>query len=131
MSKGIEEMLETIEWGLDTSRNKLMFGLDELNAAKSRERRLKGILLDCKNSFKELEQQLKQKDELIREAKKTIDFYADKDNWQEICIEGGISGTNIVDGDFLPCLLNNVEYGFERALEYQQKYMSENSDENS
>lgn len=40
--------LEKIEWALDTIRNKYNFGLPDVDAGISRERRAKGVLLDCK-----------------------------------------------------------------------------------
>ena len=52
---------QKIEWALDTIRHKETFGMDELNASLSRERRAKGVLLDCK---KTIEKQKKEIEEL-------------------------------------------------------------------
>lgn len=52
------KILNTIEWAIDTVRDQLMFGLDPLSAAKSRERRAKGVLLDCKQKFKSIDEEL-------------------------------------------------------------------------
>ena len=49
---------ERIEWALNTIRDKETFGLDQLNASLSRERRAKGVLLDCKKEIQQLKQQL-------------------------------------------------------------------------
>ena len=50
----MSDIIDRIEWALETKRDKPMFGLDELNAALSRERRLFGVLLDCKKEIDNL-----------------------------------------------------------------------------
>lgn len=58
----MSDILEKIEWALETKREKLMFGLDELNAALSRERRLFGVLLECKKEIERLNELIKKED---------------------------------------------------------------------
>lgn len=66
------------------------------------------------SKIKKLEKQNK----ILKEA---LEFYADQENWIELCIDGGISGTYIVDGDFVPCLIENVKYGYESARQALKK----------
>jgi hypothetical protein len=48
-----------LEWAIDTIREQLLFGRDELGAAKARELRAKGVMIDACKEFKELEEKLK------------------------------------------------------------------------
>lgn len=61
-------ILKNIEWACDTIRNREKFGLDELNAARARERRAKGVLLDAKIEIENLQKQIEAlKAELAKE----------------------------------------------------------------
>lgn len=47
--------LDKLEWALMTIEDQLQFGLPEDQAAKARERRVKGVLLDAVKEIKRLE----------------------------------------------------------------------------
>ena len=47
----MSEFLDQIEWAINTIRDQVQFGLDPLSAAKARERRAKGVLLNCKKEI--------------------------------------------------------------------------------
>ena len=49
---------ESLEWALNTIRDKLQFGLDESQAIVCRERRIKGVLIDALEEVKEMEEEL-------------------------------------------------------------------------
>lgn len=51
------DIKEKLLWAINTIRDKEMFGLDELNASLSRERRAKGSMLDAVKAIDELEKQ--------------------------------------------------------------------------
>lgn len=59
---------QKIEWALDTIRHKETFGMDELNASLSRERRAKGVLLDCKETIKAKDAEIAEARELVSKA---------------------------------------------------------------
>lgn len=67
-------ILDKIEWAIQTIRDQLLFGIDEFGAAKVREIRAKGVLLDCKEEITRLKKAL----EIANEA---IGFYGNKGNW--------------------------------------------------
>jgi hypothetical protein len=48
------DTLETLEWAINTIRDKVMFGRDELGAALARESRAKGAMLDAKKEIEKL-----------------------------------------------------------------------------
>lgn len=50
---------QKIDWALDTIRHKESFGMDELSASLSRERRAKGVLLDCKETIEKQKKEIK------------------------------------------------------------------------
>lgn len=50
----MNDLLERIDWTIDTIRNQEKFGLDDLNAALSRERRAKATLIETKKKLKQL-----------------------------------------------------------------------------
>mgnify|MGYP000029424415 CR=1 FL=1 len=54
------DILDEIEWAVDTIRDRLMFGMEEapLQAAYFREKRAKGILIDCKKEIEKLRSEL-------------------------------------------------------------------------
>ena len=43
-----DEIINLINWAVNTIRDKEKFGRDELSASRARELRAKGVLLDCK-----------------------------------------------------------------------------------
>jgi hypothetical protein len=47
----MSDTLEHLEWAINTIRDKLMFGMDELGAARSRESRAKGAMLEAKKEI--------------------------------------------------------------------------------
>lgn len=49
-----KNILDSIDWAVDTIRSKLDFGLDALTAADHRERRAKQVLLECKKEITRL-----------------------------------------------------------------------------
>ncbi len=54
------DTLEAIDWACDTIRNRLQFGMgDSKEAAYSREKRAKGVLMDCKKEIEELSEAVK------------------------------------------------------------------------
>lgn len=55
MSDSKLDTVSNLEWAISTIREQLMFGLDELNAAKSRERRAKGVMLAAVKEIQSLE----------------------------------------------------------------------------
>lgn len=57
-------------------------------------------------------QELQEENRKLRDC---VEFYADKGNWVEICIDGGISNTPISDGDFVDCLIDVVDNGYSKA----------------
>ena len=67
-------MIAKLEWAIDTIREQVMFGMDDLGAAKSRERRAKGVMIDACEYIKDLEAQIKKAESVIR-------FYADKSKY--------------------------------------------------
>jgi hypothetical protein len=76
------DILSKIEWALETKRQKLTFGLDEKDAVYARERRLFGVLLDCKKEITSLKAELEKARELITDLSKILNlfdgFYADE-----------------------------------------------------
>lgn len=50
----LEEILEELEWGYSTLKNKLTFGMPENEAIKFRERRCKGVLFESIRKLKEI-----------------------------------------------------------------------------
>lgn len=64
------DIIETIDWAMNTIRDRVMFGLDDLNAAYSRERRAKGALGDAKKVIL----QLQKKNKELTEALQSIAF---------------------------------------------------------
>jgi len=73
-------LLKKIDWAVDTIRDQLMFGRDALGAAKSRELRAKGVLLDCKEDFTSLQSEL---NTIIKYYKDTY-----KDTEWDMCCNG-------------------------------------------
>ena len=55
---GTKKVIEHIDWAIETIRERVMFGLDALSAALSRERRAKGALLEAKKHIIELEKEI-------------------------------------------------------------------------
>lgn len=51
-------MLSKLDWAINTIRDQLLFGRDELGGAKARELRAKGVMLDAAKYIKELESKL-------------------------------------------------------------------------
>ena len=77
------EILKSIEWAVNTIREKLMFGMHEapLSAAFAREMRAKGVLIKCSNIIREQQAKI---DELERENKElveTLERYANPESW--------------------------------------------------
>lgn len=67
MSKnGQMSINEKISWARNTIESRLLFGLDELGAALTRERRANGVLMDCENHIQALESQNKKLVELVK-----------------------------------------------------------------
>lgn len=54
----MSDILDTIEWAINTIRNKERFGLDDYGAALARERRAKGVLIDAKEEIARLQKLL-------------------------------------------------------------------------
>lgn len=54
----MSDILEAIEWARNTIKDRLKFGLDDLNAARSRERRASGVLISCKHEIIRLQGQV-------------------------------------------------------------------------
>lgn len=52
-------ILSSLDWAINTIRDQILFGLDELGAAKARELRAKGVMIDTVEYIKELENSLK------------------------------------------------------------------------
>jgi hypothetical protein len=55
----MSDIIKNLEWAIDTIREQVLFGLDELGGAKARERRAKGVMLDACKEIKTLEEKLK------------------------------------------------------------------------
>jgi len=53
------DIIKHIEWACDTIRHKDRFGLPDLQAAYSRERRAKGALLEARKEIIKLREELK------------------------------------------------------------------------
>lgn len=53
-----QDVLDHIEWEMNTITERLLFGLDDLNAAYSRERRAKRALLTAKIHIKKLQKEI-------------------------------------------------------------------------
>lgn len=95
------EIIKSIDWAIDTIRDQLKFGLTDnpLAAAKRREARAKGVLLDCKKEIQSLKDQLAQSKKDLEKAEKVIEFYAKKENWT-------------IDGHSFQDELNEIEQGY-------------------
>ena len=50
----MSDILTLIDWAVDAIRSQETFGQDELTSARSRERRAKSVLLDCKKEIEQL-----------------------------------------------------------------------------
>lgn len=75
------ELLENIDWAVDTIRNQDKFGLDELEACKARERRAKGVLIDVKKHIIKLMNEIDNKKSAISVYRKALDEFDNDDNW--------------------------------------------------
>ena len=62
------DIISKLEWAIDTIRDQLLFGRDELGAAKARELRAKGVMLDTVKEVKLLQSQ----NEIYRKALEKI-----------------------------------------------------------
>lgn len=51
-------MLSKLDWAINTIRDQLLFGRDEIGGARARELRAKGVMLDAVKYIKELEERL-------------------------------------------------------------------------
>jgi len=71
---------EKIEWAVNTIRDKETFGLDQLNASLARERRAKGVLIDCRKEIQKIKQQLEEAVSVIEKAKFSSGFFIDDHN---------------------------------------------------
>lgn len=72
----MEDLQIKIMWAINTIRDQLQFGLDPLSAAKARERRAKGVLLDCHKkleSFQSENSELKSENQELKEKVKDIE----------------------------------------------------------
>ena len=50
----MSDTLDHLEWAINTIREKLTFGMDELSAARSREHRAKGAMIAAKKELEAL-----------------------------------------------------------------------------
>lgn len=96
------DFLEKVDWAINTIRDQVLFGRDELGAAKSRELRAKGVLLDVRKHVIDTNIQLQK---LQDDRKELIEVITDL----------------FLEDDHLPeCKFNN--YGYE----YDCKCMDRN-----
>lgn len=65
----MSEILEQIEWARNTIKDRVMFGMDGLQAAYSRERRANGTLLSCKQEILKLRCRLTESEGKLKEFK--------------------------------------------------------------
>ena len=54
------EVIDDIYWVINTISERESFGLDPLNAALARERRARGVLIDCKGEIRRLQNKIKE-----------------------------------------------------------------------
>jgi hypothetical protein len=107
----MSDIITKIQWARNTINDKLMFGLDDLNASLSRERRAKGVLMDCEKEINKLEQQLK-------EAESVIEFYSDDLSWYDT--DRSLSKPRLANAIIFSDIDNNS--GGKRARQYLEKY---------
>jgi len=109
----VSDIIEHLEWAIETIRNKSMFGLNELGAARARESRAKGAMIKAVKEITKLK-------EALREAAEVVGFYAEEDNWEEFQ-HISLSKLCIADDD-----LSSHSYakksGGRRAREFQSRH---------
>jgi len=78
------DIVKTLNWAIDTIRDKQMFGQDELGAALSRERRAKGAMIGAVKEIESLKSALL---EVARINDEHHDFFSKGDNLHSFCEE--------------------------------------------
>ena len=83
---------ETLLWAVNTIRDKVMFGRDELGASRAREMRAKGAMLDAIEEIDKLEKQL-------REATGCLALYLEAEDMiaKKSCDKGTVIFMNKLD----------------------------------
>lgn len=61
----MSKVVDLLDWAIDTIREKVMFGRDELGAALSRELRAKGVMLGAKKYILQLEEELEKEKKVV------------------------------------------------------------------
>lgn len=85
------EITEHLNWAINTIRDKVMFGRDELGAALARETRAKGVMIDAVKYIQTLEKEIIfYRHQLEYAAKILEDVQADKAELRKV-LEGGKS----------------------------------------
>jgi hypothetical protein len=64
----------------------------------------------------------------LAEAEKVIEFYGDKKNYIELCVDGATGNPKISSGDYVDCVVYHADRGYAVARNYIKKY-KEVSDE--
>lgn len=66
----MKDILSKIDWAIDTIRDQLKFGLSDLDAVLSRERRAKGVLIEAKEEITALKEELKRERSCVDEVER-------------------------------------------------------------
>jgi len=76
------DTVSKLEWAIDTIREQLLFGRDELGAAKARELRAKGVMMDAIEEYKKLEEKIMSLELKLKDTQRSIKYlthYGNKD----------------------------------------------------
>lgn len=67
------DILSSLDWAINTIRDRVMFGRDELGASKARELRAKGVMIDAVEEIKKRDEAI----EVMRDALIDITDYGE------------------------------------------------------
>ena len=80
----MSDILQTIQWAEDTIENRLMFGMDDLNAALVRESRARGVLSECAEVIKSKDQGIQRLKDALRDMSDALDLWNETGDTQTI-----------------------------------------------